>query len=539
MGEWVESVLSRITLTQAVGQLIMAYVAKDPNETLRLVRQGKLGAVLLVPRELKTPAYALQATNHLQSVAPIPLIFAADFEAGAGRLVGRGATFLPPNMAVGAAGSEACARTCGEITAKESLAMGIQMPLAPVLDVNTAPGNPIINTRSYGDDPQLVARLGAAFIEACQGYGALCTAKHFPGHGDTREDSHREKPTVPHGRERLEQLELVPFRRAIEAGVAAIMTSHICYPALEPDPARPATVSRAIVTDLLRGELGFDGIVITDAMAMKAIADHGDPSAAAVEAITSGADIVIAADARPTFEALAAAVRSGVISRTRLREALTRILSAKERLGLHECASVDSARLDTVGTPEFELLAREVAEAAVTVVHRGNLPLGRVSNAKIAVITAKPAAGGADHSGRFAIEVRKRIANVSEATVEPQASPEQLEQAFVTARDADTVLLACFPRVAAYASESAELPQAQIELVRRIAAGGSKLVVLSFGSPYVARHFPDVPGYVCAYGDSPACIDAAVEVLFGETEPTGKLPVSIPGLAQRGEAEGY
>ncbi len=206
MGEWVESVLSRITLTQAVGQLIMAYVAKDPNETLQLVRQGKLGAVLLAPRELKTPAYALQATNHLQSVAPIPLIFAADFEAGAGRLVKRGATFLPPNMAVGATGSEACARTCGEITAKESLAMGIQMPLAPVLDVNTAPENPIINTRAYGDDPQLVARLGAAFIEACQGHGALCTAKHFPGHGDTREDSHREKPTVPHGRERLEQL---------------------------------------------------------------------------------------------------------------------------------------------------------------------------------------------------------------------------------------------------------------------------------------------------------------------------------------------
>jgi beta-N-acetylhexosaminidase len=539
MGEWVESVLSRVTLTQAVGQVIMAYVAKDPSETLRLVQQGKLGSVLLAPRELKSPSYALQATNHLQAVAPIPLIFAADFEAGAGQLVQRGATFLPTNMAVGATGSPACARTCGEITALEARAMGIHMPLAPVLDVNTAPTNPIINTRSYGEDPELVSRLGAAFITACREHGALCTAKHFPGHGDTQEDSHRVRPTVSHDRARLDRVELAPFREAIAAGVDAIMTSHICYPALEPDPDRPATISRAIVTDLLRGELGFEGIVITDAMAMKAIADHGDPAEAAVQAVVAGADMVIAADGAATFEALKSAVQSGTIPRERLREALVRVLSAKERLGLHEGAIVDKAGLDGVGTKDFELLAREVAEAAVTVVRKGPLPIDRAGNPTVAVIAARPPAAAQDRTARLVSEMRKRVEGARDVVVDARPTAAQAQQASQAAREADVVVFGCFPQVAAYADWSTGLPQEQVALIRALGAAGKPLVVVSFGSPYVAQHFPDVPGYVCVYGDGPVCVDAAVEVLFGETGPSGRLPVTIPVVAKYGHAESY
>src|SRR5579884_428521 len=276
-------------MDELVGQLIWGFISssEDVEAAERSIRKGRVGGVWLLPTEMPDPGAATELVNRLQSAAPQPLLVGVDAEAGMGLVMG-GATLLPTAMAIGAAGDTALARAAGEVTAAEARACGINTVAAPVLDVNVNPANPIINTRSFGGSPDLVARLGTAFVEGLQGTetapsGVLAIGKHFPGHGDTVEDSHLQLGTVDQPRARLEAVELPPFKAAIAADAAMLMTAHVAYPALDDTPGLPATLSRAILTDLLRGELGFRGAVVTDCMNMHAVAHHFEARASAVQ----------------------------------------------------------------------------------------------------------------------------------------------------------------------------------------------------------------------------------------------------------------
>jgi len=251
MGSWAERMLEQLTPQELVGQLVLSGVGERRDEILRLAGEGKVGALIFYGKDMPDPKSAAQLANEFQRQSKVPVLIAADFEAGTGFIM-RGGTKLPSNMAIGATGSVDLAQKCGAVTAKEARAVGVHWIFAPVVDVNINPENPIINIRSFGSDPEEVARLSVAWISGCQSNGCLATAKHFPGHGDTSEDSHRVMPVVPHDMERMWRVELKPFQAAINAGVASIMTAHIHFPAIDPTPGLPATLSHKILTELLR-----------------------------------------------------------------------------------------------------------------------------------------------------------------------------------------------------------------------------------------------------------------------------------------------
>src|SRR3990170_4160431 len=345
---WVKRTLERMTLDEKVGQLLMVpyyggFANTDSEEFLRLARQIRelhVGGLIVSTRPQRptgferSEIYGLaQLTNRLQQLAPVPVLVAADFERGAGFRV-RDTTSFPHNMTLGAAGDTELAYRMGRIAASEARALGVHWLLAPVVDVNNNPLNPIINIRSFGEDPAEVGRLAAAFIRGCQEAGALCTAKHFPGLGDTSLDPHLELAAVGVDRARLEQVELVPFKAAIAGDVAAVMTEHIVVPALDPEPVA-ATFSRPITTGLLRNQLGFEGLVITDDVSMNAIANHIWPGEAAVRAFEAGADVILSMSRQPevAFASLKRAVESGRLREERLNQSVERILRAKARLG--------------------------------------------------------------------------------------------------------------------------------------------------------------------------------------------------------------
>src|SRR5262252_8452054 len=347
--QWVETTLRRMTVDEKIGQLLFTtfhgtFTSTESVEYQKLlhdVADLQVGGFIVVTRLTqlgieKSQAYPTAVlTNQLQSKSKLPLLFGADFERGAAMRLDEGTSF-PTAMALAAAGNPKDAYTMGKITALEARAAGIQWIYAPVADVNNNPGNPIINTRSFGENPATVSEYVAEFVRGVQENGGLATAKHFPGHGDTSADSHIDLPVISANRERLENLELVPFRAAISEGAGSIMTGHLNVPALEPDPNTPATLSSNVLNGVLRKELGFRGLVVTDAMDMGGITMRYAPGEAAVRAVAAGADCVLMPPVPDAaFEALHGAVKSGRISKERLDESVKRILQAKAHLGLN------------------------------------------------------------------------------------------------------------------------------------------------------------------------------------------------------------
>ena len=381
----IDTMIAEMTIEEKVGQLIMVgFEGTQANETVETyIRERFVGGVVLFSRNIQSPQQTAELTNQLQRLAEgtphqIPLFIGIDQEGGWVIRLKEGATVLPGNMALGATDSTELAERAGEVTALELAAVGVNLNFAPVMDVNNNPDNPVIDRRSFGESPELVSRLGIPYIRGLQHNGVLATAKHFPGHGDTTVDSHFDLPTVNHDLERIHALELHPFRAAIDADVAAIMTAHIVYPAFDPD--RPATLSPTILTDLLRKELGFDGLLITDDMEMKAIDDRYRSGEAAVMAVEAGADIVMVLWS-PTkqlevFNALLSAVKSGRISQTRLNQSVERILKSKAAAFDRRFVDPDTVG-GTVGTDAHQQLAQTIASQAITVVgNRDNiLPL--------------------------------------------------------------------------------------------------------------------------------------------------------------------
>jgi beta-N-acetylhexosaminidase len=410
-------------------------------------------------------------------------------------------------MAIAATGDVALAEEQGRVTAREAMLLGVDHILAPVCDVNSDPRNPVINTRSFGEDPHEVAKYVSAFVRGVQGEGALATAKHFPGHGDTHVDSHLTLPVVDADRERLERVELVPFRAAIDAGVASVMVGHLSLPAIDP---APATISRSVV-DILRHDLGFGGLVVTDAMDMGGIAAQFDAGEASVRALEAGQDqIMFSPDTDAAIAAVREAVRSGRVSEARIDESVERIMSAKKGIRARPASQEEIFR--TLDCADHRAMAEEIARRAVTLVRdeRGLLPL-REGNVTAVVVSDIP-----EVENPLADAVRDLGAK-NVFTLDVRSTEDD-----IVAIDGDPIVLLLALRAKSYAGRIA-VPRAARLLAERHAR---KTIAVSFGSPYLIRELPGVGTYVCAYGIQPVMQRAAVRVLRGAEAP-GRLPVSL------------
>ena len=539
-----------LTLREKVAQLIyIPFHGAPPSSRSReyrrfvqLVRDTRVGGLILVNWSKgqvmqKAEPYALAAfLNRMQRLAKVPLLVSGDFERGASMRVS-GTTVFPHAMAFGAAGDPALTRYEGEVTAREARALGVQWVFYPVADVNNNPENPIINIRSFGENPQAVASHVKAFIEGAHGdpkNRVLTTAKHFPGHGDTAVDTHLNLAVITADRARLDQVELVPFRAAIEAGVDSIMTAHVAVPALAPGDI-PATLSPKILTALLRNELGFKGIVVTDALEMGGIAKGYRPGEAAVLALQAGADtLLMTPDPDAALRSVLRAIQQGRLSQKRIEESVIRLLAAKEHVGLDRRRYVDvEAVSDEVDAPEPNQRAQQVADRAVTLVrNEGSLvPLRNPARTCFVILTE----GRYSTEGQaFTEELHRRAPDSVVVSLDPTLSAADMDAALVRAGSFDQTVVAAFSSVAAYRGDTmlgGEYPQWLDTLLAR----GKPVILVSLGNPYLVRRFSTAAAYLATFSTVPPSELAAVHALFGETAITGRLPITIPGIAKYGD----
>lgn len=556
-----------MTLDEKVGQLLVSsfgsdYMSTDSPEfdaLAKTVHEYKIGGfhvfggaaaapdVLLDANygsvTLGQPLAAASILNRLQAIAPYPLLNSADFETGAGFRL-EGATSFPRNMAFGAAGDETLAYEAGRITAIESRAIGVQVNFAPVVDVNSNPRNPVINTRSYGEDPALVAKLGSAYVRGLQDGGMIATLKHFPGHGDTDVDSHLGLPIVKDPREALETTEFPPFKAGIAAGAGAVMTGHIEMPALDPAPNTPTTLSQPIVSGILRREMGFGGLIYTDSMGMAGVAQLYKPGDAAVRAINAGNDIVLhSPDDGAAFAGIKTAVESGEIPWERIDRSVERILRAKALTGLHRTRTVNLDALPTiVGSRAHQAVADEVSRRSITLVRdrRTQVPLKLARDAQVLYLSILDAPGGwriAAPSRAFIPELKQRWRNVTSVELSERSTANEVELVRAMAPRFDAIVASVFVR-AASGSGRMDLPPNMHALLRAIARqtepSGRPFVAVLFGNPYTATFLPDVPAILLTFDFYDRAERSAVRALAGEAPITGRLPIGLPGVAERG-----
>jgi len=501
--------------------------APPAQKLVRQVAELKVGTLVVFDSEVGTLPRLL---NELQGTADLPLLVAADMERGLAFRVRRGVVPLPFAMAIGATRSEDAARFAGEVAAREGRALGIHWAFAPVADVNNNPANPVINIRSFGEDPELVARLVAAFVRGARSGGLLTTAKHFPGHGDTAIDSHLQVPRVEADRAHLTAVELLPFRRAVEAGVDWVMMGHIAAPALDPS-GTPATLSPPIA-DVLRGELGFTGLLVTDAMEMAGVAPAWTGEAA-VRAVQAGADLILLPpEPEVAVQSLLRAVAEGQLTEARIDDSVRRILETKERLGLHKARRVDAdAAVKSLDRPEDVARALDIARASITVVRNegGVLPLHAEAPLRLLHLVLSSDLRNPLLQGIPEDELEARRIPAETVSLGPEVTAETAAALVARAHEFTHILASCFVRVAG-SKGTADMSESHARLLEALVKAGRPLVVVSFGSPYLLRQFPDVPVYVAAYGGAESSQHAAVAALFGEYAVAGKLPVTVPGL---------
>mgnify|MGYP001209838161 FL=1 len=550
---WVERTLSGLTLRQKVGQLIMPWVLGDfapegspsHDRILEYIEDQGIGGVIM---SVGSPTEVAAKLNDFQAHSNIPLIVAADLETGAGfRMRGAvqmpgtielgGATDFPSLMAVGATADPQLAYEMGRITAREARAVGIHIPFAPVLDVNNNPDNPIINVRSFGENPEEVAGLGAAFVRGVQENGAIATGKHFPGHGDTETDSHLGLPAIPHSRARMDSVELFPFRHAIEAGMGAVMTAHISVPSLDGGVGDPSTLSSAVLTDLLRGEMEFDGLLFTDAMDMSAISRGYGAEEASVRAIEAGADVILMPPSvERAVEGIAAAVESGRIDASRIDASVRRILETKKQMGLDRDRAVQIDQIgQVVGIPAHTQVAAEIAERSITLLHNGGnlLPLLGTRSARVMSVSFRRTSDVL--AGRyFNARLRQTYPRLTTAGLDVDSGPALYESLLRQARQQALVILSTY--VTAFSqSGSLALPEEVVDFAGQLTEIGVPHIVVSFGNPYLITELPDVRAYMLAWSGSEASQTAAAQALFGEIEISGRVPTRIPPLYEMGD----
>jgi beta-N-acetylhexosaminidase len=577
--KWAQRTLKQMTLEEKVGQMFMVwsraqFLNVNSPDYLRLrevIRKYNIGLFGVTVRYedgflyKNEPLEAAMVTNNLQKESKLPLIFAADFEYGLGMRL-HDVSYFPHAMAFGATQNADYVRQFGEIVAQEARAVGIQWNWFPDADVNSNPVNPIINTRSFGEDPQEVSRMVTAYIEGAHKYGMLTTAKHFPGHGDTSIDSHLAVPQIASDTDHLNRIELPRFEAAIKAGGDTIMVGHIVVPALDPDPNHVATISPAIVTGVLKQRLGFKGLVVTDALDMNGLTKLFPPGAAgaaqaAVQALQAGNDVLLLpSDLDGAYNGVLQAVHSGVIPESRIDESVIKILRLKASLGLHKARLVDVEKVNQiVARPENVAKGQQIADSAVTLIRDNHkvLPFRRspkgtnpspftygnvveTTNKTVVLIFTDDTRL---ESGRiFDGQIRARIPEAHVFYIDPRNAIGLTQPVMEAVQQAERVVAAVYAipvagRVAAAGNAAGptvadSASAVLLKLVLQSAA--DRTVVAAMGNPYLASQIPGVQNYFCTYSNVSVSEVSAVKAIFGEIPMNGRLPVTIPNIASRG-----
>lgn len=543
--------LQGMTLRDKVAQLViitsygeaLSSRSSAYRDYVRAVRDLKVGGMIVANRVANGIArsaepYAMAAfLNRMQRIAQVPLVIGGDFERGASMRVA-GTVKYPHLMTYGAAGDIDLTKGLGLATAREARALGVQWVFAPVADVNNNPDNPIINIRSFGERPADVAKHVRAFVEGAHSDPAtrvLVTVKHFPGHGDTATDSHMGLAQLTANRERMDEVELIPFREAVKAHVDAVMTAHMSVPAYESEEI-PATVSSNVLTGLLRKNLDFKGLIVTDAMDMQGLAKQFPHGEAAIRALEAGADVLLMPpNPEVAIKAVMAAIKDGRISAKRIHESAQRVLMAKARVGLHKKKLVDlesiSEAIESTGAEEQAQLA---ADRGVTLLRNqgGLLPLS--NSAKTCAWTLTENRYG-QQGRRFIEEVRNRAPAMRTYHLDPERSSLELEDLLAQAGTCDSHVVAAFVSVAAYRGDTA-LRGNYPAFLEKLTAAGKPIILIALGSPYLLRTFPNVPAYLTTLSPTPLSEVAAVKALLGLIDVTGRLPVTVPNLAKYGDS---
>ncbi len=571
---WADSVLASLTTRQKVAQLVWPWVLGDfqaqsnPGfqRIVGFVRDEQVGGVII---SIGSPVEVAAKLNALQREAAVPLLVGADLETGAAfRFRGGyatpngldlgGSTMFPPPMGIGATGDTAAAAAMGRVTAREGRAVGAHVAFAPVLDVNNNPRNPVIGARAFGETPALVGAMGAAFIRGLQDAGMAATGKHFPGHGDTEQNSHLELSRVDAPRARLDSVELAPYRVAIAAGMRGVMTFHGRLDALDASGIA-ATLSKPIMTDLLRGSLGFGGFVVTDALDMNGVMGTLGMAEVCVRAFEAGADILLMPSDLPgCISAVTAAVQGGRVAMARLDASVRRVLMEKVRAGLPRQRTVDLERVrDVVGDTAHLALARRAAERALTLAKDslGQVPLAATLPRTTRVLSVTIAPRNDLGAGQaFNQELQRRFPRLRTELVQPElggaeatvgaaaGGPAQYQAAaggaiaggaatvLRAADSADVVIVSSYVNISSVTATAAA-PRGVVDLVRALLAKGKQPIVLAFGSPYLLSDIPEVPAYLLAWSAWPMSQRAAAKGLLGELPITGVLPATVaPGV---------
>jgi len=573
--KWADKTLHKLSIEEKVGQLFMIWTRAEFLNTAspdyaRLrdtMNQYHVGSFAMTVRYeppflyKNQPYEAAELLNRLQQDSKLPLLVAADFELGVSNRL-NGTTNFPNAMALGATGNLQYAEAFGRITAQEARAVGVHWNFFPVADVNSNPANPIINTRSFGEDPQQVGEMVSAYIRGAHSGGMLVTAKHFPGHGNTATDSHLGLAQVTGDWSRLETVELPPFRKAIQAGVDSIMVAHVTVPALDPSPRGVATISPVIVSQLLKHELHFPGIVITDALDMGALTRLYSTNIGqeAVDAFKAGNDmLLIPPDLDAAYRAMVAAVRSGEIPESRLDESVLKILKIKAALGLHKARLIDLPTIaGALGRPENVALGQQMADDAVTLVRQngavlpltkaGTTPAGlpyqtmaEVRNRLTVVIFTDDVR--LDTGRTLERQIKARVPDANVIYADPRLASAISGGVLVDVKAAAKVVAAIYSsptagkmlRTNTGVQNSVSMADESASLLQQIlGAAAAKTVVVALGNPYIAKDFPEVQNYLCTFSSVPVSEISAVKALFGEINSRGHLPITIPGVAVRG-----
>jgi beta-N-acetylhexosaminidase len=566
--KWAKKTLRKLSVEEKIGQVFMIWCrasflnVESPEylEWLEAMQKYHVGSFTMSvhvdgPFLLRTEPYEVaELLNRLQRKSKLPLLFAADFERGlAMRLLG--ATNFPHAMAFGADGNIEDAETFGLITGQEARAIGVHWNFFPDADVNSNPANPIINTRSFGEDPKQVGDLVTAYIKGAHEAGMLTTVKHFPGHGDTATDSHLGVASVNGDRAHLDSIELPPFREAIAGGVDSVMVAHVTVPALDSDPDHVASISPAIVSDLLEKQLGFKGLIVTDALDMAGLTHlfANDIGRASVEAFKAGNDLlIIPPDLGASYDSMLKAVQSGEITRERLDRSVLKILKIKGELGLNKSRTVDLNAIATaVGKPENIAFGQQVADSAITLVRDNGkvLPLKSKGTAKAGlpymtreethnqVVAVLFSDDVRTDSGRaFGREFRARIPDARVIYVDPRIAAGMSDEVLKAIDEAQTVVAAVYviPTAGKIGNSMAMADATGTLLQQLLEHAAEKTAVVAMGNPYLASDFPKIENYLCTFSNATVSELAAIKALFGEIPIRGHLPVTIPNVTQRG-----
>jgi len=536
--------LAEMTLEEKVGQLFVTEVyggdANTPDQRnvdsygvatpAEVVQKYHLGGVIYFAWSNPTNELKQIATlsNGLQKAAledgpEVPLLVGTDQEGGLVSRMGPPFTAMPGNMALGANGKTADTRASAKVIGKELKALGVNQNYAPDADVNVNPLNPVIGVRSFSSDPQLAAKLTTAAVRGYEHDAKIsATPKHFPGHGDTETDSHTGIPEIDHSRQEWDELDRPPFEAAVKAGVDSIMTAHIVVPALDPSED-PATLSKPILTGILREELGYDGVVITDSLRMDGVREKYGDEEIPLRALEAGVDqLLMPYDMDLAYNSVLDAVKSGRITEERIDQSVQRILELKYAKGIADDPYVDPDKVDKlVGTPSHQATAKRVTDRSVTVVANENDALPLAKKSRDVLVTGYGAATTTD----VAKEFTKRGANASALETGAEPTDAQIDEAVAKAKANDlTVVLT----MNASDLKDTDPDGKQRQLVKSLLTTGKPVIVVAVRNPYDIAYFPEAPTYVSTYSYSPVMAPSLARVLFGEVSPKGKLPVSIP-----------